>query len=71
MVERKDKNMSQVQWIKYPNSPDYQTSDGKYIAKYINTCRGFGNYWVFHSTEKKQTLKNALVVGGLPEKMRF
>lgn len=57
------------EWALIPQSPNYISVCGNYIAVYKYTHRsGYAAYWVFraYSTPKARLLKNALSVGGLP-----
>lgn len=49
-------------------TPNYISDCGNYIAIYRHSYGGLALYWVFAITEKKRIQKNALVVGGLPDK---
>lgn len=58
-------------WQKIPNSLDYQTADGKYIAVYHSTVKGLPKYLVFRSDQSKKKMTTALSVGGLPDNLKF
>lgn len=63
--------MSHIEWNPIPNSLDYQTPDGQYVAIYHSTIKGLPKYLVFRADQKKKTMTTALDVGGLPKDWKF
>lgn len=60
--------MASVMWTLIKDSPNYLSACGNYIAIYRHSYGGLATYWTFPITEKKRMQKNAISVGGLPDK---
>lgn len=63
-------NDNMIKWKLISGTPDYISDNQEYIAVYKDSYRGYGNYWVFPANlpKGKRIMRNALSVGGLPER---
>ena len=59
-------------WTLVTGTADYISNDGKYLAIYIGTVRGYGSYMVHLATtpKSKRTRRSAFSIGGLPKSIK-